>query len=154
VFKDVEDYTVQQTASGSITDTEVRTTLVGSEIDGDPTASALRDTLLAHADFSRLLRGGVTLRVGGLRVSGDLQLRLSEGLDRQPSQALAGGAEYVLLGFLPLRAGIGTDFANSVTLSAGTGLRLGFINLDVGIADITGTTRPGVRVGAGLGLIF
>ena len=39
-------------------------------------------------------------------------------------------------------------------LSAGSGLQFLGVNLDASIANISGTTRPGVRLGFGLGLIF
>jgi len=149
------DWLVQQAAGGgSVTDTLVRTTLIGAQIDGDPVAAALRDTLLAHANFSRLVRAGATVRLAGIRFAADAQLRLSQGLDRQPSQAIAVGGEYIVLGFLPLRAGFATDFSKSATFSAGSGLHFGPVKFDIGIANITGGSRPGVRVGAGFGLIF
>jgi hypothetical protein len=146
-------YSVTET-NGEVTDTRDVTTLTtANQIANDPAARALRDALLANSDFSRYLRGGVALRTGGLTLAGDVILRLTEGLDRVPSQQIAGGAEYVLLGFLPLRAGIATDFKN-VGLSAGSGLRLLGVNLDLSIAKIEGDDRPGVIVGAGLALIF
>jgi hypothetical protein len=148
-------FQVQQPAGGGApTDTKTDSILVGSQIDTDPVARAFRDSLLARSNFARVLRAGATLRFGGLLLAADAQLRLTAGLDRQPSQYVAAGAEYVVLGFLPLRAGIGTDFAKTVTFSAGTGLSLGFFHLDVGVADATGSTNPGVRVGAGMGLMF
>jgi hypothetical protein len=149
------DWLVQQSAGGgSVTDTLVRTTLVGAQIDGDPVAAALRDTLLAHSNFSRLVRAGASVRLAGIRFAADAQLRLSQGLDRQPSQAVAVGGEYIVLGFLPLRAGFATDFANTATFSAGSGLHFGPAQFDIGIANSTGGGQPGVRVGAGFGLIF
>lgn len=145
------DYQVTQTPSGQILDTEVRTTLVGSQIDGDVVASAMRDSLLAHGAFSRVARAGATMHVGKLLLAADAQLRLSEGLDRQPKQALSAGAEYILLGFLPLRAGFGVG--DGTMLSAGTGLHLGPVKFDLGIANVTGS-NPGVLFGAGLALVF
>jgi hypothetical protein len=148
------DYQVVQSPSGQITDTQLDSTLVGSQIDSDPAARALRDSLLAHASFSRVVRAGATLRLGGILLAADGQLRLSQGLDRQPSQSLSVGGEYVLLGILPLRAGIGTDFGDGLVLSAGTGLYLGPVKLDVSVANISGSDHPGVRLGAGLALVF
>lgn len=146
---------VTQDGAGNVTDTLINDSAITvAEINADAEARALRDTLLAHANFSKLLRAGVALRLGGLRLGADAQLRLSEGLDRQPSQAVAVGAEYVLLGILPLRAGVATDFGDALTLSAGTGLHLGPVKLDVGASNTEGSDRPGVRVGAGLALIF
>ena len=148
-------YLVQQSASGGAPfDTTTDSILVGAQIDADPVARAFRDSLLARSNFSRVLRAGASLHLGGLLLAADGQLRLSQGLDRQPSQFVAAGAEYVVLGFLPLRAGIGTDFAKSVTLSGGTGLYLGPFHLDLGVSNRTGSTDPGLRVAAGLGLVF
>lgn len=148
------DYQVIQAADGSVGDVLTHTTLVGSGIDGDATARALRDSLLAHASFSRLVRAGVSARVAGLLLAADAQFRLSDGLDSQPTQTAAVGVEYVLFGVLPLRAGMGTDFADNYTFSAGSGLWLGPFRLDVGAATTAGTERNALRVGAGIGLIF
>lgn len=146
---------VTQDGAGNVSDTLIKdSALTVTAINADPEARALRDTLLAHANFAKLLRAGVSLRLGGLRVGADAQIRLSEGLDRQPSQAVAVGAEYVLLGILPLRAGVATDFGDALTLSAGTGLHLGPVKFDIGASNTEGSDRPGVRVGAGIGLIF
>ncbi len=147
-------YGVTQNADGSVTDDQTTTTLTTpQQIEADATARALRDDLLANSDFSRYVRGGVTFRLAGFTFAGDGLLRLTDGLDRVPATQLAGGAEYVLLGFLPLRAGLSTDFKN-VGMSAGSGLRLFGVNLDASIANIEGSDRPGVIVGFGLGLIF
>jgi len=148
-------YTVTQTTSGSVTNPPpTRTTLVGSQIDTDPVAKAFKDSLLAHGSFAKLARVGASVHLGGLLLVGEGQLRLSSGLDNQPQQAVSAGAEYVLLGVLPLRAGIGTDFSNALTFSAGTGLYVGPIHIDVGASDVSSSTRSGVRVGAGFSLMF
>src|SRR5205085_6068798 len=149
-----DDYLVTQGAGGQLTDTQVKTKLSGAAIDADPTARAFRDSLLDGAHFARVARVGVGLRRGKFMLAADGQLRLSDGLDHPPSQFLSAGAEYVLLGFLPVRAGIGSDFAHQVTLSAGTGLYLGPVHLEIGAANISGSNNPGVRVGGGLALIF
>jgi hypothetical protein len=145
---------VVQNPDGSVADFDSVLTLEGAAIDADPVARELKDSLLARSDFSRLARIGATMRLGGLTLAGDAQVRLSRGLDDRPQQLVRAGAEYVLLGFLPLRAGIGTDFAETLTLSGGTGLHLGPVRLDVGVANLSGSDRPGVRLAAGLGLIF
>ena len=147
-------YLVSQDASGNVHDTTATTTFRGAQIDGDPAAKAYRDSLLDNAHFARLARVGASLRLGKLLVAGQGQVRLSDGLDHPPGQFISAGAEYVLLGILPLRAGIGTDLAKQVTFSGGTGLYLGPVHLEISAANISGTNNPGVRVGAGLGLIF
>ncbi len=147
-------YVVTQAANGTVTNSLVRTTLIGAQIDGDATAKAFRDSLLAHASFAKIARAGATWRLGGLLLAGEGELRLSSGLDRVPKQSVSAGAEYVLLGVLPLRAGIGTDFTQELTFSAGTGLYLGPLHLDVGASSVSSSTQSGVRVGAGLSLIF
>jgi hypothetical protein len=149
-----DDYLVTQAANGQLSDTQVKTKLTGAAIDGDPVARAFRDSLLDNAHFSRLARVGVGLKLGKLLVAADGQLRLSDGLDHPPSQFVSAGAEYVLLGILPLRAGIGSDFAHQLTLSAGTGLYLGPVHLEISAANISGSNNPGVRIGGGLALIF
>jgi hypothetical protein len=145
-----------QSASGSVTDSVlVQQSLCDqASIAANPQAAALRDSLLGHADFARLARFGAALRRGNLTVAGDLQLRLKEGLDQQPGQLLSVGAEYRALGFLPLRVGASEDFVGATMLSAGIGLQLAGINIDVAVASIMGTTRPGARLGFGVGLIF
>jgi len=145
---------VTQQPDGTVIDSDQHLTLDGAAIDGDPVARGLKDSLMARSDFSRLARVGVTMSLGGITLAGDAQVRLSRGLDEQPQQVVRAGAEYVLLGFLPLRAGIGSDFAETLMLSAGSGLHLGPVHLDVGVANLSGSDHPGVRVAAGLGLIF
>lgn len=147
-------YVVTQAANGSVTNSQVRTTLVGAQIDSDPVAKAFKDSLLANASFARVARAGATIHLGGLLLAGEGTLRLSSGLDRVPKQAVSAGAEYVLLGVLPLRAGIGTDFSNELTFSAGTGLYLGPLHFDFAASDVSSSSQAGVRVGAGLSLIF
>jgi len=149
--------TLTQTSGGQIVNRTVNCAscpLVGAQIDADPVAKAFKDSLLAHANFARVLRVGASWHMGGFLLAADGQLRLSEGLDRQPARAVSGGAEYVLLGVLPVRAGIATDLDQTISLSAGTGLYLGPLHLDFGVSDIKGSSRPGVRVGAGAGIIF
>jgi hypothetical protein len=148
-------YAVQQNPDGSVTDTESRTTLTTPQaVEGDATARALRDQLLANSDFSRYVRGAASLRLAGFTLSGDLLVRITEGLDAVPSRQIAAGAEYRLLGVIPLRAGFATDFSNSLMLSAGTGLHLLGINIDASIANVEGDARPGVIVGVGVGLFW
>ncbi len=145
-----------QTTSGSVTDTVLQQQSLcdPASIAANPQAAALRDSLLGNGDFSRLARVGVALKSGQLTLAGDMQVRLKSGLDYQPAQLLAAGAEYRLLGFLPLRAGGSFDFAGTSTLSGGIGLQLLGINLDVSAANMFGSTRPGVRLGFGVGLIW
>jgi Family of unknown function (DUF5723) len=144
-----------QTVSGSvITDSSSVSLDTPSAIAADSQASRLRRTLLANANFARLLRVGFALHRGLLTVAAQGQLRLKAGLDTQASQELAVGAEYRLLGVVPLRVGASSDFAGATMLSAGTGLQLLGINLDVSAANIMGTTQPGVRLGLGMGLIW
>jgi len=145
-----------QAASGTVTDTTVESVSLTDEaaIQADPQARALNDSLLANADFARLLRVGFALHKGHLTLSAQGQLRLKAGLDQESSQLLAVGAEYRVLGIIPLRVGASSDFAGATILSAGTGLQLLGINLDVSAANISGTTQPGVRLAAGIGLIW
>jgi hypothetical protein len=155
----IYERTIQQSTqlpSGSVTDTAISDVSLKtpSAIDGDTQARALRDSLLAHADFARLARVGVAWRRGALTVAGDLQVRLAKGLDQQPGMLLAGGGEYRLLGIVGLRAGAGLDFAGATTLAGGLGLQFAGVNLDASVSNTTGTTRPGLRLGFGLGLMF
>ena len=149
-------YTVtQSTTGGGVNDVHHDSLLTGAQINSDPRAKAFRDSVLSHSSFARLARAGASLRLmHNFVVSADAQVRLSDGIDHPPAQQVNGGAEYVVLGILPLRAGLGTDFANQFTFSGGTGLYLGPVHIDIGAADITGSKNPGVRVGAGLSLIF
>ncbi|MFI5280160.1 MAG: DUF5723 family protein, partial [Gemmatimonadales bacterium] len=147
-------YVVTQSPNGQVPNSLVRTTLVGAQIDGDAVAKAFKDSLLANASFARVARAGATLRLGGLLLAGEGALRLTNGLDRVPKQSVSAGAEYVLLGVLPLRAGIGTDFSQELTFSAGTGLYLGPLHFDFAASDVSSSSQSGVRVGAGLSLIF
>ena len=145
-----------QLASGSVLTVEDSslTLKTAAQIAADTSARKLRSDVLANADFSRLLRVGAALRNGPLTLAGDLQLRLKSGLDQQPGQLLSAGAEYRVLGFLPLRAGGSWDFAGASMISGGIGLQGFGINLDFSAADIFGSTRPGIRLGLGLGLMF
>ena len=145
-----------QTASGSVVtvaDTSI-TLKTSAQIAADPQAQALRSSLLANADFSKLARVGAALRRGPLTLSGDLQIRLKAGLDQQPSQLVAVGGEFRLLGILAFRGGASSDLAGATAFGGGLGLNLLGFNIDGSVQDIVGSTRPGVRVGFGLGLIF
>lgn len=143
-----------QDASGNVVDTSITTTLRGAAIGGDAVARALRDTMLAHSDFAQVLRAGAALRTGFVTLTGGASVRLKEGIDYQPAQTVSAGAELRLLGILPLRAGIATDLANTVVFSAGSGLHLLGFQLDVSMASITGSARPGVIVGAGASIFW
>lgn len=144
-----------ETPTGDVRDTSVSVRLTGAQIDGDAIARALRDTLLAHADFSQVLRFGAALRRGGwLTLTAGGSLRLKEGLDNVPAQTLSAGGELRLLRILPLRAGISTDLANTLIFSAGSGIQLLGINVDASIASISGNDRPGVIVGVGASFIW
>ncbi len=148
-------YSAVQTDSGTVIDTRSHTLLTtAAQVDADPTARAARDSLVSNGDFAKLLRLGVALRSGKLTLSGGAQVRLKEGLDRQPEREVSGGLEYRLLGFLPLRAGVAYDIGNALTLAGGTGLQLFGFHLDVSAAAITGSVRPGLRLGVGAGLEF
>ena len=151
--------TVQETtqdASGEVTTVTTDSTRLttSAAIAADPQARALRDSLLSHANFARLARFGVALKRGPLTVGGTLQIRLASGLDQQYSQVVSGGAEYRVLGVLPLRVGAAWNLAGVLTLSGGFGLQLFGVNLDAAIASISGSVNPGVRIGTGIGLIF
>lgn len=145
-----------QAASGTVTDTTIQSVSLKDQasIQADAQAKALSDSLLANADFARLVRVGFALHHGDLTLAAQGQLRLKAGLDQQSSRLLSVGAEYRVLGVLPLRVGASSDFAGATMLSAGTGLQLLGINLDVSAANISGTTQPGVRLGVGVGLIW
>jgi hypothetical protein len=145
-----------QTASGTVVDTVLSqvTLKTQAQIAGDATAQKLQSSLLANADFSRLARVGAALRSGPLTLAGDFQVRLKAGLDDQPAQRLAVGAEYRLLGILAFRGGASEDFAGATAFGGGLGFQLLGINLDVSAQDIVGSTSPGVRLGFGVGLIF
>jgi len=145
-----------QLASGSVKTDSLPTVRLTSAaaIDADPQARALRDSLLAHSSFTRLVRMGVALKSGMLSLGGMLQMRLAQGLDQQPSQLIAAGVEYRVLGILPLRVGGSWDFGEATTLSAGTGLQVLGINIDASVANTSGTVHPGVRFGFGVGLIW
>jgi hypothetical protein len=147
---------VTQDATGKVATVTTDSTRLTTPaaINTDPRARALRDSLLAHASFSKLARAGFALRSGMLTLAATAQVRLQQGLDQEPSQLMAAGAEYRVFGILPLRAGASTDFAGATTLSAGTGLQLFGINIDASIANISGTVHPGVRLGFGVGLIW
>lgn len=151
---DRSDYTLRMSANGVVSDTSSQTTLRGSAISGDPAAAALRDSLLDNASFSKALRAGVATHLAGITLGSDIAFRLKEGLDRMPAVNLGVGAEYVVLGFLPLRAGFRSDFDETTAISVGTGLKLGFFTLDLSAAEIMGSRHPGALVGAGFGLTF
>lgn len=148
------DLVVGQDANGVVSDSTIHTALVGAAIEGDLMARALRDSMLSHASLARLARAGVSYRAGGLLISGDVMVRLTQGLDRQPAQSASTGLEYVLWGVVPLRTGIGTDFAGSLSLSVGTGLYVGPVRLDLGAASVSGPAHHGVMAGVGLSLAF
>ncbi len=145
----------QQNSSGNVTDTVlVKQSLDATGIAANPQASALRDSLLANADFAKLARVGFALQRGKLTLAATAQVRLKEGLDTQSSKLLSAGAEYRLLGVLPLRVGASTDFAGAFMVAGGLGIQVVGINIDGSVANISGTTHPGIRLSAGVGLIF
>jgi len=146
-----------ETADGQVnpspTDTSF-TLKTAAAIAANPQAQALKNAVLANSDFSKLARVGAALRSGPFTLAGDLQIRLKQGLDQQPSQLLSVGGEFRLLGILAFRGGASSDFAGATAFGGGLGLSFLGINIDGSVQDIVGSTRPGVRVGAGLGLIF
>ncbi len=147
-------FQVSQNANGNVQDTLIRTTLqTETQIAADPIARAYRDSILANSGFAKVLRVGVALRSGALSLSAGGQLRLKEGLDRQAAQQVSGGAEYRLLGLVPIRVGAASDF-KSLILSGGTGISLLGLNIDISAAHIGGSDRPGVIFGVGAGLIW
>jgi hypothetical protein len=155
----VYERTVQETTqdpSGEVTTVTTDSTKLTTPaaIAADPQAKALRDSLLSHANFARLARFGIALRNGPLTVGGTMQIRLASGLDQQYSQVIAGGAEYTVLGVLPIRAGLAWNLAGALTLSGGFGLQFFGVNIDASIANISGSVNPGVRLATGIGLIF
>jgi hypothetical protein len=145
-----------QLGSGSVQTTkDTSFTLHGpAAVSANAQARALRDSLLATGDFARLARAGVALQSGPLTLAADAQVRLKAGLDEQPEKLLSAGAEYRLLGVIALRAGASSDFSGATMLSGGLGLQFLGVNLDASAASISGTERPGVRLGFGMGLIF
>lgn len=145
---------LQETGTGGVTDAQSTTILRGAQIDADQTARALRDSLLDHANFSRVVRAGIGYRRGLLSFGAQGQLRLTEGLDRQSKQAVAAGAEYRLLHVLPIRVGAGWDFGETFTLTGGTGIQLFGFNLDFALQAITGSKRPGAVFSLGAGLLW
>jgi hypothetical protein len=148
-------YTLHTTPAGTVADTASFIALTDpTAIENDPQARALRDSLLETTDFARLLRFGGAWRTGKLTAASDLQFQLSAGLDYHPGVLWSAGAEYALLGFLPVRAGFRSDFAKTTAVSAGLGLRLGPVALDLSGAAILGSLHPGVVTAVGLGLLF
>jgi len=140
--------------NGVVSDTSSNVTLRGSAISSDAQAHALLDTLNLNNKFSRVAHLGAAYRVAGFTLGGDLRLRLKRGMDEPYDKVLSAGAEYVVLGFLPLRAGIATDFDHNTGISGGLGLRLGPVHIDAAATGIVGNTRPGVVTALGLGLFF
>jgi len=151
---DATDYVLSLSPSGVVSDTTNTRTLTGSAIDADPVAAAFKDTLLQRSDFSRLLRGGIAYRMAGFTLGGDLQFRLSNGLDRHSDLAAGGGIEKIFFGVLPLRAGFRTDFQNSTAITGGTGIHLGPFALDLSAVAFLGSVHAGVAVAGGMGLTF
>ncbi|HWO89248.1 MAG TPA: DUF5723 family protein [Gemmatimonadales bacterium] len=148
-------YAVSQGSGGQVFDTLITTSFTTSAaINADPAARALRDSVLAHANFSSVLRVGAAFRYGMISFTSEGSLRLREGLDRQPERFLSAGGEIRLLNFIPLRAGIGTDFDATLMLSAGTGIHLLGLNVDFSVASLSGSARPGFVLGLGAGLIW
>ena len=152
------DWTLRQTmqlnSGRDSTTKDTSFTLRDAQISTNAQARALRDSLLANANFARLARVGVALKSGALTLAADAQVRLKAGLDEESEKLLSAGAEYHLLGVIALRGGASTDFAGATMLSAGLGLQFLGVNLDASAASISGTERPGVRLGFGVGLIF
>jgi hypothetical protein len=146
---------ISQDAGGAVRDTAVTVQhLTPAAIEADPIARDLRDRMLDQGNFARVLRVGVALRKGMLTLSGGGHLRLTEGLDRQPSRLISGGAELNLLSVLRLRAGAATNIGSTLMISGGAGLNLLGINIDASAAHIGGSERPGVVVGLGVGLMW
>lgn len=147
------DYQLVEGADGRVIDTERKTTLIGAQIDTDVVARALRDSMLAHANFSRRVRFGATMTTGRWLLAAEGTFRLREGIDRQLRQSLVVATE-VTFGFLALRAGLANDLGDGLDLSAGAGFQVGPLRLDLGGTIIRGTEHPGVRFGTGLSLMF
>jgi hypothetical protein len=141
--------------SGGVRDTAIVTELRGAAIDADPIARAMRDSLLAHADFSQVVRFGAALRRGTwLTLTAGGSFRLREGLDPEPAQTVSAGGELRLLKIIAMRGGISSDLGQTLVLSGGAGIQLLGLNIDASIAGISGSDRPGVIVGLGASLLW
>ncbi|MGA2130103.1 MAG: DUF5723 family protein [Candidatus Pacearchaeota archaeon] len=123
-------------------------------INADSQARVFRDSLLHNSNFSRLIRTGFALKKKNLTIGSTMQFRLGKGFDEQPEQLISAGLEYNILGFLPVRIGSSWDFNKTKTFSAGTGLKISRVNVDVSITSISGPSYSGLRLGAGTSLIW
>lgn len=117
----------------------------------DSAPADVRDWLNAQR-FKPILSAGVAFRATHrLTLAADVRREMGEGL-RVGDRTHAGvGAEFRLLPFVPLRAGLGVH-AEGISLAAGTGLELGKVNLTVSAEDRR--TASGHAPGAAVGLSF
>ncbi|HEX8851644.1 MAG TPA: DUF5723 family protein [Gemmatimonadaceae bacterium] len=102
--------------------------------------------------FKPILSMGVALRASNrLTLAADVRREMGDGLHVGDRTHVGAGAEFRVLPFIPLRAGVGVH-AEGISLAAGTGLELGKINLTVSAEDRR--TASGHAPGAAVGISF
>lgn len=113
----------------------------------------LHDSLFAQANFPTRVRAGA--RIGGskLAVLADVMVQVKSGLGSTDTKRASVGAELGIIPFLPLRAGIGTNFESGFTLAGGFGVKLGPVRLDTGISDTEGGPRKGFLIATGVSIM-
>ncbi len=132
-----------------VTDTTIADIEKAAYNASDPMQKALRDSLDTGTNPTRI-RAGVNYSTGMLTLAGGAIINATKGLDISAAKQVGVGLELRLIPFIPLRAGLNTDFAGGTTLSAGFGLKLGPVRMDAALASTTAGDHQGFQGALGL----
>lgn len=119
------------------------------------------DTTIAVDNFKTSLpstiRLGVAKTTGSLLWAFDWEQGFKKAAGSSTTPRLSTGAEYRILGFVPLRAGFGLGGKRGTTYSGGFGIDASFVYLDFAVANfnaISGASGKGLNFGFNAGIRF
>ncbi len=107
------------------------------------------------SELPSTLHAGIAKVTGSFKYAFDWEQGFRDGAGVSTSPRISGGAELRLIGFLPLRAGFGVGGKQGTTYSAGFGLDLSLINIDIAAANynaISSSAGKGLNLAVGIGL--
>lgn len=119
----------------------------------DPLQLQLHDSLFSGANFPTRVRAGARIAAGKIAVLADVMVQIKSGLGSTDKQRAGVGVELGIIPFLPLRAGLATNFESGVRIAGGFGLKLGPVRLDTGISATEGGPRKAFQVATGLSIM-
>jgi hypothetical protein len=135
-------------------------TLTLAMMDGDSLITS-EDTTVAISPFTSqlpsLIRVGLAHTAGRLLWAIDWEQGFKRGAGTSANPRVSAGAEYRLIGFLPLRAGMAVGGKAGTTYAAGLGLDFSAVYLDFGAANynaVSAASGKGLTIGVQTGIRF